>query len=59
MTEARDFFSNSAIETGVLRVAGWLVGCLFFCVDVTFDDAQQCGVSQVISGDFDGIIHRH
>ena len=27
------------IETGVLRVAGWLVGCLFFCVDV-IDGAQ-------------------
>ena len=32
--EAREIFSNSVIETGVLRVAGRLVGCLFFCVDV-------------------------
>ena len=46
------------IETGVLRVAGWLVGCLFFSVDV-IDGAQQCGVLQAISGDIDGIIHRH
>ena len=42
----------------VLRVAGWLVGFLFFCVDV-IDGAQQCSVLQVISGDIDGIIHRH
>ena len=42
----------------VLRVAGWLVGCLFFCVDLV-DGAQQCNVLQVISGDIDGIIHRH
>ena len=42
----------------VLRVSGWLGGCLFFCVDVV-DGALQCSVSQVISGDVDGIIHRH
>ena len=45
------------IETGVLRVGGWLVGCLFFCVDV-IDGVQQC-VLQAISGDVDGIIHWH
>ena len=28
------------IETVDLRVAGWLIGCLFFCVDV-IDSAQQ------------------
>ena len=33
-------------------------GCLLFCVDVT-DGAQQCSVLQVISGDIDGILHRH
>ena len=43
------------IETWVLRVAGWLS---FICVYVT-DGAQQCSVLQVISGDIDGIIHRH
>ena len=42
----------------VLRVAGWFVGSLFFCGDV-IDGAQQCNVLQVISGDIDGIIHRH
>ena len=31
------------IEAGVLRVAGWLDDCLFFCVDV-IDGAQQCSV---------------
>ena len=46
------------IKTGVLRVACWFVGCLFFCVDV-IDGAQQCSVLQAISGDVDGIIHRH
>ena len=46
------------IETGVPRVAGWLVSCLFLCVDV-IDGAQQCSVLQAISGDIDGIIHRH
>ena len=46
------------IETGVLSVAGWLVCCLFFCVD-GIDGAQQCSVLQAISGDNDGIIHRH
>ena len=35
-----------------------MVGCLLFCVDVT-DGAQQCSVLQVISGDIDGILHRH
>ena len=30
----------------------------FFCVDA-IDGAQQCSVLQVISGDIDGIIHRH
>ena len=43
------------IETWVLRVAGWLS---FICVYVT-DGAQQCSVLRVISGDIDGIIHRH
>ena len=38
-----------------MRVAGWLS---FIRVDVT-DGAQQCSVSQLISGDIDGIIHRH
>ena len=46
------------VGTGVLRVAGWLVGCLFFSVDV-IDGAQQCSVLLAISGDTDGIIHRH
>ena len=46
------------IETVVLRVAGWPVGCLFFCVDV-IDGAQQCSVLQVIGGTIDSIIHRH
>ena len=35
-----------------------MVGCLLFCADVT-DGAQQCSVLQVISGDIDGILHRH
>ena len=35
-----------------------MFGCLLFCVDVT-DGAQQCSVLQVISGDIDGILHRH
>ena len=54
---ARVIFSNSVVETGVLRVAGWL-GCLSFCVDV-IDGAQQCSILQVMGGDIDGIIHRH
>ena len=41
--EAREIFSNYVIETGVLRVSGWLVGCVSFCVDVK-DDAQQCNI---------------
>ena len=49
---------NILTETGVLRAAGWSVSCIFFCVDV-IDGAQQCSVLQVISGDIDGIIHRH
>ena len=56
--EAHEIFSSSVIETGVLRVACWLVGCLFFCVDV-IDGAQRCNVSQVINGDIAGIIHSH
>ena len=56
--EFNGIFSNSVIKTGVLRGAGWLVGCLFFYVDV-IDGAQQCSVLQVISGDIDGIVHRH
>ena len=56
--EAREIFSNSVIETGVLRVAGWLVGCLFLSVDV-IEGAQQCSVLQVMSGDIDDIIHSH
>ena len=43
--EAREIFSN---DTRVLIVAGWLVGCLFFCVDL-IDGAQQRSVLQVIS----------
>ena len=36
-----------------------MVGCcLLLCIDVT-DGAQQCSVLQVISGDVDGILHRH
>ena len=46
------------IETGVLWVAGWLVGRLFFCVD-GIEGAQQCNVLQATSGDIDGIIHTH
>ena len=38
---------HASIKTVVLRVDGWLLGCLFFCVDV-IDDAQQCNVLQVI-----------
>ena len=56
--EAREIFSNYVIETGVLRVSGRLVGCVFFCVDA-MDDAQQCNILQVISGDIDGTTHRH
>ena len=56
--EAREIFPNFVTETAVLRFASWLVGCLFFCVDVV-DGAQQCNVLQVISGDIDGIIHRY
>ena len=41
-----------------VRVAGWFVAFLFFCVEV-IDGAQQCSILQVISGDFDGIIDRH
>ena len=48
------------IEIEALGVASWLVGCLFFCVDVIDGAQQQCSsVLQVISGDIDGIIHRH
>ena len=36
---------HAIIETVVLRVGGWFVGCLFFCVDV-IDGAQQCSVLQ-------------
>ena len=50
--EARDYLNRG------YRVAGWLVGWLFFCVDV-IDGAEQCSVLQVISGGNDGIIHRH
>ena len=56
--EAREKFANSVIETGALRVAGWLVCCHFFCVCV-IDGAQQCSVLQVIIDDIDGIIDRH
>ena len=38
-------------------LADWLV-IFSFCVDV-IDGAHQCSISQVISGDVDGIIHRH
>ena len=58
-SKTEGFGSKPAIiETEVLRVAGWLVGCLSFCVDV-IDGAQQCSVLQAIIGDIDGIIHRH
>ena len=50
---ACEIFSNCVL----LRVAGWLIGCLLFCDAI--DSAQQCSVSQVISGDIDGGIHRH
>ena len=36
-----------------------MVSCLLFCVDVTDGAQQQCSVLQVISGDIDGILHRH
>ena len=60
MGEGRDIFSNSLVETGVLRVADWLVSWLvrlYFCDDL-IDGAQQFSVLQVVSGDADGI-HKH
>ena len=38
---------HATIETVVLRVDGWLVGCLFFCVYV-IGGAQQCSVLQEV-----------
>ena len=41
--KARGIVPNSVIETGVLKVAGWLVYCYFLCVGV-IDGAQQCSI---------------
>ena len=57
MGKDRESFGTQSLKPGFWGfLVGWLVR-LLFCVDV-IDGAQQCSVSQVISGDIDGI-HRH